>query len=165
VLIGIVAALLVVIFDQLSKALIYGYLSENGSVVAVTGFFNLVTAWNKGVSFSMFNNLGNYGVYILSAFALVVVFFLCYWLKKEESRFMQLALGFVIGGAIGNVIDRVRLGAVFDFLDVHFSGYHWPAFNVADSFICIGACLIVFGGLFNCPTKTSLVKSQKKEVK
>lgn len=160
---GIVAALMVVILDQLSKALIYGYLSDNGSMVAVCGFFNLVTAWNKGVSFSMFNNLGNYGVYILSAFALVVVFFLCYWLKKEESRFMQLALGFIIGGAIGNVIDRVRVGAVFDFLDIHFSGYHWPAFNVADSFICIGACLVVIGGLFVNPKRPKKRILKKEE--
>lgn len=165
-MLGIIAALTVVALDQLSKALVYGYLTEHGSVIAMTGFFNLVTAWNKGVSFSMFNNLGNYGVYILSAFALVVVCFLCYWLKKEESRFMQLALGFVIGGAIGNVIDRVRLGAVFDFLDFYVSGYHWPAFNVADSFICIGAFLIVTGGFCNCSaakSKTSSVKSHKKE--
>jgi signal peptidase II len=60
---------------------------------------------------------------------------------------MQVALGMVIGGAIGNVIDRVRLGAVFDFLDVHAFGHHWPAFNVADSFICIGAFLIIIDGL------------------
>ena len=61
---------------------------------------------------------------------------------------MQVSLGLVIGGAIGNVIDRLRLGAVFDFLDVHCGGYHWPAFNLADSFICIGAVMIVCDGVF-----------------
>lgn len=147
-LVGIIAAIVVVIFDQLSKALVYGYLDDAGSMVTVCDYFNLVSAWNRGVSFSMFDNLGGYGVYVLSAFALVVVGVLIYWLKHEEDRLMQLALGFVIGGALGNVIDRIRLGAVFDFLDVHINAHHWPAFNVADSFICIGACLIIFSSVF-----------------
>lgn len=149
-LIGIVVALLVIVFDQLSKALVYGYLDDVGSMVTVSEYFNLVSAWNRGVSFSMFDNLGGYGVYVLSAFALIVVGVLLYWLKHEDSRLMQLALGFVIGGAIGNVIDRIRLGAVFDFLDVHIAEHHWPAFNVADSFICIGACLIILSSACTC---------------
>ena len=70
-----------------------------------------------------------------------------YWLSREKTLLMQVSLGMVIGGAIGNVIDRVRIGAVFDFLNVHFGGYHWPAFNLADSFICIGAVLIICDGL------------------
>lgn len=147
---GIITALAVALFDQISKALVFSYLVEHGSLVTVTSFFNLVTAWNKGVSFSMFDNLGGYGVYVLSVFSLTVVGFLLYWLKHEQNLFMQLALGFVIGGAVGNVIDRVRIGAVFDFLDVHAYGYHWPAFNVADSFICIGAFLIVLNGICGC---------------
>ena len=164
---GILTALVVVVFDQLSKALVYGYLSEVGHVVAVTGFFNLVSAWNRGVSFSMFNDLGQWGVFILSGFALIVVSFLCYWLKKEKNRQMQIALGFVIGGAVGNVIDRVRLGAVFDFLDFYVHSYHWPAFNVADSFICIGAFLIIVNGLCHCSLnkEKKVVKVQKKEAK
>lgn len=148
-LIGIIVAVLAAILDQVSKALVFGYLSDRSDVLEVTSFFNLVVAWNTGVSFSMFNNLGDAGVYILSSFALLVAFFLLCWLKNEKSRYMQIALGMVIGGAIGNVIDRVRLGAVFDFLDVHISTHHWPAFNLADSFICIGAVMIICDGLFN----------------
>lgn len=144
---GIIAALVVIALDQVSKALVYGYLDETAPQVTVTSFFNLVTAWNRGVSFSMFDNLGDYGVYIWSSFSLVVSGLLIYWLWQEKSRLMQVALGFVIGGAIGNVIDRIRLGAVFDFLDVHVGFHHWPAFNVADSFICIGATLIILGSL------------------
>jgi signal peptidase II len=147
VLVGLLVALGVTIFDQLSKSLIFGYLSETAPVVEVFPFFNLVTAWNTGVSFSMFNDLGGMGVYVLSSFSLLVAGMLIYWLKNEHKRYMQVALGMVIGGAIGNVIDRVRLGAVFDFLDVHAFGHHWPAFNVADSFICIGAFLIIIDGL------------------
>ena len=91
----------------------------------------------------MFNNYGNLGVYLLSGVALAVVLALLWWLKSEKDRVIQVALGMIMGGAIGNVIDRLRLGAVFDFLDVHAFGHHWPAFNVADSFICIGAGLII----------------------
>ncbi len=146
-MLGIITAFLVIVADQFSKALVYDYLSQTEPVVAVTSFFNLVMAWNKGVSFSMFANLGGYGVYVLSAFALVIIGLLLYWLWREKDKTMQLALGMIIGGAAGNVIDRVRLGAVFDFLDVHINAHHWPAFNVADSFICIGAVLICLGSL------------------
>lgn len=147
---GLGAAAIAVLLDQLSKALIFTYLEETEPVVAVIPGFNLVMAWNTGVSFSMFNNLGGAGVYILSAFSLLVIGFLLYWLTREKSLLMQLSLGLVIGGAAGNVIDRVRIGAVFDFLDVHIGSHHWPAFNLADSFICIGAVLIVCDGiLFN----------------
>jgi len=68
---------------------------------------------------------------------------LLYWLKSEKSFVAQIALGMIIGGAIGNVADRIRLGAVFDFLDFHIGESHWPAFNVADSFICIGATILI----------------------
>ena len=144
---GLIAALVVVLADQVSKALVFGYLSESQPTVLVTDFFNLVTAWNTGVSFSMFNNLGDYGIYVLSGFSLLVICFLMYWMSKEKSKVMQMALGFIIGGALGNVIDRVRIGAVFDFLDMHIGVHHWPAFNVADSFICIGAVLLIFGNV------------------
>lgn len=161
---GLLAAVLVVVADQLSKAVVFGYLSQTQPVIAVTSFFNLVTAWNTGVSFSMLDNLGKYSVHILSGFSILVVIFLCYLLYREKNRVMQMAIGFVIGGAIGNVIDRIRIGAVFDFLDVHIAEHHWPAFNVADSFICIGALLIIFGGtVISCRQASS--KRKKREGK
>lgn len=148
-IIGLLVAGLVIVLDQLSKIMVFEYLSKSAPVVEVCSFFNLVSAWNTGVSFSMFNDLGGSGVYILSLFSLFVVGFLIYWLSKECGKYMRISLGFVIGGALGNVIDRLRLGAVYDFLDVHIGIHHWPAFNVADSFICIGAVLIVCDGFFN----------------
>ncbi len=155
--IGLAVAAVAAFLDQVSKMLVFGYLSEINSVVRVTSFFNLVPAWNTGVSFSMFNDLGGAGVYILSAFSLVVAGFLVYWLAREKDRLMQVALGLVIGGAVGNVIDRLRIGAVFDFLDFHLSGHHWPAFNLADSFICIGAVLIICNWLiFNCDNSAAV---------
>ena len=145
---GLAIAVVILVCDQLSKYWIMESLLADANVVIYTSFFNIVRAWNTGVSFSMFNDWGVYGVIILSFFAVVVIGFLFWWLHGEKSRFLQVALGFIIGGALGNVIDRMRFGAVFDFLDVHFQGYHWPAFNVADSFICIGAAMVIVHSLF-----------------
>lgn len=146
--IGLMTALVAFVLDQASKMLVFSFLANSRPVFELTPFFNLVMAWNTGVSFSMFDNLGGAGVYVLSAFSLIVVGFLLYWLRDEKSLLIQMALGMIIGGAIGNVADRVRMGAVFDFLDIHAFGYHWPAFNLADSFICIGAALVIGNGLF-----------------
>lgn len=146
-LLGLSVALLIVILDQASKYFIMNYVLGAYALINYTSFFNLVRAWNTGVSFSMFNNWGSLGVYALSAVALGIVGVLVYWLHTEKSRFNQIALGFIIGGAIGNVIDRIRLGAVFDFLDFYVGESHWPAFNLADSFICIGAIMIIINSL------------------
>lgn len=140
---GLIVALSVVVLDQLSKYwILYEFLGQN-SYVPMSEIFNVVRAWNTGVSFSMLNNYGNLGVWILSALAIVIVLFLVGWLKNEKNRLVQIALGFIMGGALGNVIDRLRFGAVFDFLDFHVNDVHWPAFNLADSFICVGAALII----------------------
>ena len=147
-LFGLFIALIVIIIDQVSKYIILNYVLAEYAAIILTPFFAVIQAWNTGVSFSMFNNLGINGVYVLSGVAIIIVIALLKWLKTEKSRLMQTALGFIIGGAIGNVIDRVRLGAVFDFLDFYVGEYHWPAFNAADSFICMGAILIIINGLF-----------------
>ena len=146
-LLGLGAALIVFILDQVSKYWIMNDVLAEKAIIIFTPFFSLVRAWNTGVSFSMFNNWGLSGVVVLSFVAFVIIFFLIRWLKTEKSQVVQLSLGFIIGGALGNVVDRVRLGAVFDFLDFSFGDYHWPAFNVADSFICIGACIVIVHGL------------------
>ncbi len=146
-LLGLSVALVVVVVDQLSKYYMLNEVLGSWAVVTVAPMFNLVRAWNTGVSFSMFNNYGNLGVWLLSGAALLIVAFLLFWLKNETNRWGQAALGMIIGGAIGNVIDRVRLGAVFDFLDFHIGENHWPAFNVADSFICIGATILILQGI------------------
>jgi signal peptidase II len=142
---GLGVAAAVVLLDQLSKAALLTMLDDP---VVVTPFLNLVVVWNRGVSFGMFDSTGAYGPWLLSGLALAVVAALLWWLRRVEQPFVAVALGLVIGGALGNVIDRVRFGAVFDFLDVHVAGYHWPAFNVADSAICIGAVLLLVDGLW-----------------
>lgn len=147
-ILGLSVAALVLAADQLSKYLVLNFILENRSMIIYTSYFNLVRAWNTGVSFSMFNDWGMWGVVLLSLLAFGIILFLLLWLRKEQSRVLQVALGLIIGGAVGNVIDRIRLGAVFDFLDFHLGEQHWPAFNVADSFICIGAGIIIIHSLF-----------------
>lgn len=147
-LLGLIAAVAAIVIDQLSKYLVLNYVVDSSSVVILAPFFNFVRAWNTGVSFSMFNDGGLVGMIALTAVALVIVAFLVNWLRQEKSKIVQVALGMIIGGAIGNVIDRIRLGAVFDFLDFHIGSSHWPAFNAADSFICVGAVMIIIHGLW-----------------
>lgn len=143
---GIGIALVVILLDQISKPLMRGYL--NGGDVVLTPFLSLVSAWNKGVGFSLLTMEGSLGPYLLSGLALVISVGLLVWLFRLQRAVPAVALGFVIGGALGNVIDRIRLGAVFDFVDVHVGGYHWPAFNLADSALSIGVVVLVLDGLF-----------------
>lgn len=153
--IGFGIALVVVLLDQLSKYYMLHEVLGEQIVIEAAPFFNLVRAWNTGVSFSMFNNYGNLGTIMLSGVAGAIILALFVWLKNEKDRLSQAALGMVIGGAVGNVIDRVRLGAVFDFLDFHIMDTHWPAFNLADSFICIGAMILILQSMF--------VKNEEKQ--
>ncbi len=159
-ILGLVIAALALVFDQLTKFWMINHVLDGQPVIPLTSFFNFVYAWNTGVSFSMFNNAGTVGVVVLCLVASVIVAALLWWLHQEKIRIIQVGLGMIIGGALGNLVDRVRLGAVFDFLDFHVNGYHWPAFNLADSFICIGAALIILHSLFY-PEK----KENKEQVK
>ena len=137
-----------VILDQASKWWILEHVMRPPRVIELTGFFNLVMGWNRGVSFGLFNTASPYNAWGLSAIALVIVAALTVWLKRTRGPFLAAAIGLVIGGALGNVVDRLRFGAVFDFLDLHAAGYHWPAFNVADSAITVGAVMLVVDSLF-----------------
>jgi len=118
-------------------------------VIPVASFFNLVLTWNKGISFGLFNNDNSLNALILSALALAIVVVLVLWLRRAENALIAAGLGLIIGGALGNVIDRTLHGAVVDFLDFSIAGYHWPAFNAADSFISIGAVILIYDSLFS----------------
>ncbi len=146
----ILIVLAVVLADQLSKFLVRDFFeSQDYPYLLLTPFFNLVSVWNKGVSFSMFTSYSVYGPYLLSFLALAIIAVLISWFRKEKDQRIRLAISFVIGGALSNVSDRLLFGAVYDFLDFYFKTYHWPAFNIADSAIFIGACIIVISSLFN----------------
>ncbi len=136
-----------VILDQVSKELLLRYLHKAGPVVSVVDdFFRLVIVWNRGVSFGM---LGDRALppWVLSAVAIAVCIGLFIWLRRSDRMFTGLGIGLVIGGAIGNVIDRARWGAVFDFADFYVGQWHWPAFNVADSAIVLGVGLMLIDSL------------------
>ena len=143
---GLGAAILVILLDQLSKPLIRDWLA--GGDVYVTPFFNLVSAWNKGVGFSLLTMTGAAGPYLLSGLALVISAGLLVWLLRSHRPLPAVGLGLAIGGALGNVIDRLVHGAVFDFLQLHADGYYWPAFNLADSALTVGVALLIIDGLF-----------------
>ena len=146
---GLAAAMAVLVLDQLSKAAVRGYFTGHtaGEHENVTSFFNIVLIYNRGMSFGLFNGAGGLNALVFSLVAAAIVTVLIYWLSRVESPLLAVAIGLIIGGAIGNVIDRIRLGAVVDFLDFHIGSWHWPAFNVADSAICVGVAVMLLDGL------------------
>ncbi len=146
-IIGILVAVGVLICDQLTKYAIMNYVLDNQLILEISSFFNLVYAWNTGVSFSMFNDSGTIGTILLCLVASAIVIALLWWMYKEKNLIDRIGLGLIVGGALGNIVDRIRYGAVFDFLDFHLGIHHWPAFNLADSCICIGAAIIIIHSL------------------
>lgn len=128
--------------------------------IEILPFFNLVMVWNKGVSFGMFGNMGAYMPYVLILVALFIAGLFLKWLLETKDPFQGTCHALIIGGALGNVIDRARFGAVIDFLDFHAFGYHWPAFNVADMSVCIGVGLLIGSSLI-----ADMQKTRKRELK
>lgn len=145
---GLATAVVVLVLDQITKWLVLDYVMQPPRVIEVTSFFNFVMVWNQGVSFGMFAHEAELVRWALIAVSLAITGFLVNWLRKADKSLVALALGMVIGGAIGNVVDRLRFGAVADFLDFHLLGYHWPAFNVADAGIMVGVVLLIYDSLF-----------------
>ena len=144
---GLAAAIF--LLDQITKWLILTQVMQPPRVIEVTGFFNLVLTYNRGISFGMFRGDSPWQPWILSGISLVIVVGLVIWLSKQTRRLPALAIGGIVGGALGNVIDRMIHPGVVDFLDFHAMGWHWPAFNVADSAIVIGVVLLILDGLFS----------------
>lgn len=136
-------AAVVVALDQASKAYIARVLHDGDSVV-VTPFFNLVLAYNNGAAFSLLNSAGGWQRMLFMAIAAVASVVIIGLLRRhaQETRFCA-GLSLILGGAIGNLVDRIAIGRVVDFIELHAAGYFWPAFNVADSAICVGAAILV----------------------
>lgn len=127
---------------------------ESYNNIEITPFLNFVMVWNQGISFGLFDNPDSFDSgknmsIVFIGLALIVSMLMIVWLALARGRLLAWALSLIVGGAIGNVIDRVRFGAVADFVDVHVSGMHWPAFNLADSAIAIGAVLLVLDAMFS----------------
>ncbi|MEQ8371134.1 MAG: signal peptidase II [Alphaproteobacteria bacterium] len=140
---GVLVAGLVFIADQVSKWLVFHLAADQPMRVAVAPFLNIVTAWNTGVSFGLLAFDQGVWALVLALLALAICAGLGLWLWRSDTRLQSLALGLVIGGALGNVADRLVFLKVRDFIDVHVGGWHWPAFNLADSAITVGAVILI----------------------
>ena len=153
----LIIILLIILLDQFSKSILlhmitgsvplfgnawdvvsYPYLMSQ-----VFDFFNIVFTWNPGTSFSMLRAIGEVAPIIIIIGTGFIIGFIGYYLFIRAQSYERLPLALIVGGATGNLIDRVRFGAVIDFLDFHIGGWHWPAFNVADICIVVGVCLFL----------------------
>ena len=143
---GAGSAGLVVLLDQLTKLWALGALDDPPRVIGLLGFLDLVLVWNRGVSFGLLGG-GDAGVWPFVAFAVVISIGLAVWLARLRRVLMVLAVGSILGGALGNVIDRLVYGAVVDFVDLHAGDWHWPAFNLADAAITIGVVVLAVDAL------------------
>ncbi len=145
---GLIMAVLVLAADQASKAwILYGMdLPDIGSV-DILPMLSFTMVWNRGVTFGLLNGLGDAGAFVLAGVAVAVVIALYLWLRQTQSVMVAVALGGIAGGAVGNVIDRLRFGAVVDFLHAHAFGHSWYVFNVADACIVCGVGLLLLDSL------------------
>lgn len=136
-------ALIVVLLDQATKIAMSQWLIY-GQSEAVTSYFNLVMVYNKGAAFSFLSNQPGWQRYFFTGVSVIASLFILWMLRRNPTqRLFCGSLALILGGAIGNLIDRIAYGHVIDFLDFHAGGWHWPAFNVADSAITLGAILFV----------------------
>ncbi len=146
--------------DQITKYL--ALFALQGGNIAVLPFFNLVLVWNRGVSFGMFSDGNDLTPYVLIALSLFITAGLLWWLTRIDDKPLFLAICAVIGGAIGNIIDRIIHGAVIDFLDFHAFGWHYPAFNIADSAIVLGIAFILFDSIIREPKRKGSQRDEKR---
>ena len=137
-------ALLILIADQFTKTLILGYY-QLGDATYVTSFFNIVRAHNTGAAFSFLANAGGWQRWFFTGIGVAATLFIVWQLRQHPGqKLFAFSLASILGGAVGNVVDRLLHGYVVDFLDVHWAGWHFPAFNIADAGISVGAaCLIL----------------------
>ena len=152
--VGFVLAAVVIGLDQYTKALATAELQYRVPV-EITAWFDLMLAHNTGAAFSFLASAGGWQRWFLAGVALVVSVVVGIWLMrlKHSEQMLGIALGLVLGGGLGNLIDRVSLGYVVDFISWHYNDWYWPAFNIADSAICVGAVLLVWDSFFGESSK------------
>ena len=137
----------IILLDQISKWIVLGTM-QPGESRYVAPFWNWVLTFNPGAAFSFLSDAGGWQRWFFTLLALGVSGWIVVMLRQHRNEFrLSLALTLVLGGAVGNVIDRLRFGAVVDFIQWHIAGYYWPAFNLADSAICLGAALLLLDQL------------------
>ena len=141
--VSLILALVVLVLDIITKRWVESILLH-GQQIPLTGFFNLVLTYNAGAAFSFLSDASGWQRWFFSAIAASASGLIIYLLRKHAAdKLFCMALSLILGGALGNLWDRITLGHVVDFLDFHVSNYHWPAFNVADSAIFLGAMLLI----------------------
>ena len=148
IIIFILGAAVVIVLDQITKAAIVAKFVIHESYAIIDGFFNIVYVMNPGAAFGFLANMSATFRYIFFiGITVVVILLIIYYIVKSKSQnmLMVISLTLIFAGAVGNLIDRIRFGAVVDFLDVYIGTAHWPAFNVADSAISLGAMLMIWG--------------------
>ena len=146
---GLRVAIAVVALDQLSKYVVLQHFGASACTdrrEAVTVFLDLVLTCNRGMSFGLLNTGSALSVPLFTLAAVAIIGLLIFWLSRVQSELLSTAIGLIIGGAVGNVIDRVHFGGVIDFLYFHLGAWYWPAFNLADSAICVGVVIMLFEG-------------------
>lgn len=146
---GAIAAILAFLIDRLNKWwFIDVYELPTKGVVEIWPIFDVVMVWNRGVSFSFLEASTDFGRWALVALNVIIVGVLIYWLKGAKTKWVSIGVGLVIGGALGNIYDRVKFGAVADFFQFHWDNWYFAVFNVADSFIFVGAVLLIINSTF-----------------
>jgi signal peptidase II len=154
-------AFVIIILDQASKFIISGSIRFYDSIPVIDGFFNLVHVRNRGMAFGLMNRPdAGISQYFLIAVTIIAVLLIIIWSfkLKHGERGLLFGLSLILGGAVGNLIDRIRLKEVIDFLDVYMGSYHWPAFNVADSAITVGAIWIASYIFFFSPHSSGEIR-------
>lgn len=141
---GLAVALVVLGLDQASKLwLLFGYGLPSRYPLEVTSWLDLTVVWNRGISYGMFQQDDNTGRWLLTGFQIAAALFLLVWLMRVRGKMVALGLGLILGGAVGNAIDRAAYGAVFDFVHLHWESFSWYVFNLADAAIVLGVpCLL-----------------------
>ena len=155
-MIQLLPALVVIALDQITKVAVIRTLQPYEAISVIPGFFNLVHVRNPGIAFGLLSQLGAaWSRILLSALTTAAIILLIYWFGRvrDKDRRAAFGLSLVIGGAVGNLIDRLRLGEVVDFLDFYVGSFHWPAFNVADSAVTIGTFWLALSILFEGSAK------------
>ena len=151
---GLVLAAIVALLDQASKWFVLLVVMQPPRIIEVAPFFNLVLVYNRGISFGLFGGDASLSRWVLIGLALVIIAMLGIWLLGAETPSVAVGISLVIGGASSNVVDRLIHPGVVDFLDVHLSNLHWPAFNIADAAIVVGVALLLYDGLFGARSST-----------
>lgn len=145
---GLFLAILVLFLDQVSKLAILEWVAPPAAGIPITGFLAVVLVWNRGMSFGMLNSGDPMVPWILGGLAVAVAIGLVWWLARAHRWLVIAGLGLVLGGAVGNLIDRLLYGAVVDFVLLHAGRWQWPAFNLADSAITLGVLALLWDSLF-----------------